>query len=599
MDDQAKRLQALRGLMREHGLAAYLVPHADQHQNEYLTPGDERLAWISGFDGSAGLAIVCLESAALFVDGRYTLQVQDQASPDFWQHLHLTDNPAELWLQRQLKAGDTVGFDPRLHTPGGLARLRTVLENSDIKLAAIGNNLIDQVWADRPAQANAPVVIYDQAFSGENSSAKRQRMADHLTEDGLDALVVSAPDNLSWLFNVRGADVEMTPSVFGYVILKSDASAVLFIDGAKLSAEVRAEINAQGAGAVTILEPDCLDDELSKLNGQKVRVDSSTANVFVVEALKTAGAKVDMGADPCTLAKACKNLVELQGIRNAHLRDGVALARFFNWFSTAAPGIDTEWSAAQKVDGFRAEGEHFRSLSFPTISGFGENAAHVHYKVAKATARTLGNDELYLVDSGAQYLDGTTDVTRVLVTGTPTPEMRQRYTQVLKGHIQVLRARFPEGTTGAQIDPLARQFLWAAGVDYDHGTGHGVGCYLSVHEGPQSISKRGKDVALQPGMVMSVEPGYYKAGAFGIRIENLVAVRVLDPQPQGAERRTLGFEALTLAPYERRLIEVSELSGAERAWLDEYHAHVRLMLTPKLNADAAAYLGQQTAPLTA
>lgn len=597
MNEHAKRLEALRAVLHAHDLAAYLVPHADQHQNEYLTPRDERLAWVSGFSGSAGLAVVGTQAAALFVDGRYTLQAVDQADPKHWQHLHITTDPVELWLKRNATAGDAVGFDPRLHTPGGLARLRTVLENSGITLKAVEGNLIDPVWTDRPKQAPAPVTMYDQAFAGEASRDKRQRMAAALTEGGLDALVISAPDNLAWLLNIRGADVDMTPSVFGYAILKSDAGAALFIDKAKLGPDVRAEIEAQGEGAVTVLDAGDFAGALAGLGDLTVRVDQSSVNVFIVDALTNAGAKVDLGVDPCALAKACKNPVELQGIRNAHVRDGVALARFFNWFAQTAPGQETEWTAAQKIDGLRAEGEHYRSLSFPTISGAGENGAIVHYKVEQATARSLGSDEMYLVDSGAQYLDGTTDVTRVLLTGTPSLEMRQRYTQVLRGHLAVCCATFPEGTTGAQIDPLARQFLWAAGVDYDHGTGHGVGCYLSVHEGPQSLSKRANGVALQPGMVLSVEPGYYKAAAFGIRIENLVAVRVLEPQPSGAERRTLGFEALTLAPYERRLIDVAELSDAERAWVDAYHARVRSVLTPHLGSDDAAFLKAQTEPL--
>jgi len=392
--DPSQRLKALRSVLAEHGLAAYLVPHADQHQNEYLTPRNERLAWISGFSGSAGLAVVGLEAAALFVDGRYTLQARDQADPKHWQHLHITTDPVELWLKRHVSAGDAVGFDPRLHTPGGLARLRTVLENSGITLKAVDGNLIDPVWTDRPEQAPAPVTIYDLTFAGEASRDKRQRMADALTEDGLDAVVISAPDNLAWLFNIRGADVDMTPSVFAYAILKSDARAALFIDKAKLGADVRAEIEAQGEGAVTVFDPDQFAGALTDLGDLGVRVDSATANVFIVDTLTAVGAKVDVGADPCTLAKARKNPVELQGIRNAHVRDGVALARFFNWFAQTQPGQETEWTAAQKIDGLRAEGEHYRSLSFPTISGAGENGAIVHYKVEQATARSLGPDEM-------------------------------------------------------------------------------------------------------------------------------------------------------------------------------------------------------------
>lgn len=600
-EEQTRRLTALRAAMKAHDLAAYLVPHADEHQNEYIPAAAERLAWISGFTGSAGLAVVGRERAALFVDGRYTLQAEKQAPAAHWEHLHLIDSPPNLWLQRLLERGARVGFDPRLHTPSSLSQLQMILKNLGIDLVAIEGNLIDQAWSDRPQPPQAPVSLYPDAFAGETAAAKRQRMAQALNESGHDALVVSSPDNLSWLFNVRGADVEMTPSVLGYALLRADASAQLFIDGAKLSAEVRGAIEAQGQGTVVLMEPAKFEAALGAMKGEKVRVDRMSASVFVIETLQNAGAEVDVAADPCTLAKACKNPVQLQGMRNAHLRDGVALTPFLRWLAAVRPGAENEWSAAEKIDALRARGEHFRGYSFPTISACGENAAHAHYRVEQASARALGDGEIYLVDSGAQYLDGTTDVTRVTVIGQPSDAMREemcrRYTQVLKGHVALSRAEFPAGSTGAQLDPLARQFLWAAGVDYDHGTGHGVGCYQSVHEGPQSISKRATEVALQPGMVLSIEPGYYKTGAFGMRIENLVVVRAVEPQPQGAERPTLGFETLTLAPYERRLIDVAMLSDEERAWIDVYHARVRETLTPLLDGEDAAFLAAQTAPL--
>jgi Xaa-Pro aminopeptidase len=595
--EQAKRLMRLRAAMHDRNLAAYLVPRVDEHQNEYVAPSDERLAWISGFNGTAGFAVVGRELAALFVDGRYTLQAHKQSKVEFWEHRHVVDDSLDKWAQQNLVNSDRVGFDPKLHTPDEIIRLGSALSKLDVDLVAIEPNLIDLIWNDRPPLPRAPVTTYSAHFAGETSVLKRQRIAATLRDAKLDALVISALDNLAWLFNIRGADLEFTPFVFGYAILQSDATAYLFIDAVKLHGAVRTEIAMEGQCSVAIMEPSGFADVLASLSGLTLRLDRATVNVSIAKAVEAAGATVDIGLDPCTWAKACKNPAQLEGMRRAHHRDGVALVRFLHWFSGITPGNETEWTIAEKLAEFRSVGKFFRGLSFPTISAVAGNAAQAHYRLEKSAACALSSNEIYLVDSGAQYLDGTTDVTRVLIKGTPTVEMRERYTQILKGHIAVSCARFPAGTTGAQIDPLARQFLWASGVDFDHGTGHGVGCYLSVHEGPQGISKRATEVSLKPGMVVSVEPGYYKENAFGIRIENLVAVREAEPQPVSGELRVLEFETLTLVPYDRRLIDIALLTHAERDWIDAYHTIVREALTPALEPEDVTFLACETAPL--
>jgi Xaa-Pro aminopeptidase len=429
-------------------------------------------------------------------------------------------------------------------------------------------------------------------------------MADQLTSEKLDALIVSAADSLAWLLNIRGRDLENTPFALGRAVLRADGSLTLYMEPSKLGAEVRAHLalapaSGPNVGPVSVRAPAEFIAGLSELAGLRVRVDRASGSEWLIEQLRAAGAKPSLGPDPCTLAKACKTSAELAAIRAAHVRDGAAVLRFLAWFRRVAPGEEDEWSVAGKLAELRAVGQHYRGPSFSTISAFGPSSALPHYRASRTSALRLAKGNLYLVDSGAQYLDGTTDITRVTVVGTPTSEMCRRYTQVLKGHIALSRAQFPFGTTGSQLDPFARQFLWQTGVDFDHGTGHGVGCYLSVHEGPQSISKRPSDVPLRPGMIVSNEPGYYKPGHFGIRIENLIVVVKLDPQPEGAEKTTLGFETLTLAPYERQLIDVAMLNHDERAFVDAYHERVRLVLGPLVqdDPDVVEYLATSTAPL--
>jgi Xaa-Pro aminopeptidase len=594
--EQSRRLGALQAELTRRDLAAYLVPKSDEYMLEYAPPSSERLAWLTGFTGSAGMAVVGRQRAALFVDGRYTDQALQQTPHTLYEHHHLTQAPPSVWLSRVLGKGDRVGYDARIHTPGSLSAVRAAVEGQGASLVAVDTNLIDALWVDRPAEPAAPVELYPEAIAGESSAHKRARMAEQLESEKLDALVVSAPDCLMWLLNIRGADIENCPFALGHAVLHASGRLELYMDSSKLAA-VSSELVARGAGAVTLHEHAEFTPALSALARKRVRVDRGSASEWLIKELEARGARVDLGADPCTLAKACKNAAELTAIRAAHVRDGAAVTRFLAWFNDNAPGGHDEWTVAEQLAAFRAGGQNYRGPSFHTISAFGPSAALPHYRASRESALPLGVDNLYLVDSGGQYIDGTTDITRVTVIGTPSAEMRRRYTQVLKGHIALARAHFPAGTTGSQLDPFARQFLWQDGVDFDHGTGHGVGCYLSVHEGPHNISKRPSEVPLRPGMIVSNEPGYYKPGAYGIRIENLVAVIELDPQPEGAERRTLGFSTLTLVPYERRLIDVTLLGAEERAYVDDYHARVREVLAPLVDASTARYLRAATEPL--
>jgi Xaa-Pro aminopeptidase len=595
--EQARRLAAVRDALSQRGLAMFVVPRADEHQHSYLPPASERLAWLTGFHGSWGTAVIGRDRQALFVDGRYTLQAAAEA-PDWEQH-HLVQAPPADWLARHVQPGDRVGFDPRLHTPDGVRTLTAAVERAGGSVHAVAANPIDDVWTDRPAAPCAPIELYPEAIAGASRTAKRRRIADALTRDRLTAAVISAPDNLAWLCNLRGRDLPMTPVALGFAILGADATLAIFVDPAKLTADVRAALSPPGDPDLTLAEPSAFAAALAALRG-RVRLDQATASEWIAHQLRAAGAVPDLGADPCALAKAEKTPSELAAIRAAHVRDGVALTRLLHWLTQITPADHTEWSVAEQILAFRAEGTHFRGLSFRTIAGVNGNGAMPHYALHAETARPLADGDVLLVDSGGQYLDGTTDVTRTTILGPAPapPEVRRRYTQVLQGHLALRRARFPDDTSGAQLDILARQYLWADGVDYDHGTGHGVGCFLAVHEGPHGIAKRGSPVALRPGMIASNEPGYYKANGFGIRIENLVVVVPVDPPPAGAERTLLTFDDLTLAPYERRLIDLDLLTADERAQIDAYHARVRAELTPHLTVDVAAFLAAATAPIS-
>jgi Xaa-Pro aminopeptidase len=590
-----ERVAAVRREMAAQGLAGFLVPLADEHQSEFVPPSAQRLAWLTGFTGSAGLAIVLADEAAIFVDGRYTLAVQAQVRTDLFVPNHIGEAPPGPWLAARVAEGDRIGYDPWLHTRGGLAALKSAVERVGASLVPVERNPVDVAWTDRPSAPLSPVIVQPLARAGESAADKCARLGAAMAGEGVDAAVLTAPDSIAWLLNVRGADVPHNPLPLSFAILDKDGHVELFIDPRKIGPDVRGHLG----NLVTLRPADALVATLDTLGAAKarVRVDNATAASAIADRLEAAGATVSPGADPCALPKATKNAVELAGIRDAHARDGVALVRFLAWLAREAPkgGLD-ELTASDRLEAFRAEHPWYRGGSFDTISGAGPNGAIVHYRATPETNRQLEPGTLYLVDSGAQYADGTTDVTRTLTIGTPSPEHRDRFTRVLKGHIALARARFPRGTTGSQLDALARLSLWEAGLDYDHGTGHGVGHFLCVHEGPHRISKIANSVALEPGMIVSNEPGYYKTGAYGIRIENLVAVVEGMPIP-GGERPMLAFESLTLAPIDRTLIESALLSTEERAWLDAYHARVLRTLRPYLGGEDLAWLEAATAAI--
>lgn len=585
-----ERIQALRAELAARGLTGFVVPRADEHQGEYVPASAQRLAWLSGFTGSAGMAVVLAGRAAIFVDGRYTLQVGQEVDADLFEIRHMVDQPMTRWLDEALSQGGRLGFDPWLHTADQAESLRLVCERAGAELVRCDTNPLDAVWHDRPSPPCRPVVAQPLAFAGRTSAEKRLALSDSLRAERLDGAVLSDPASIAWLLNIRGDDVAYVPLPLSFAILHADGTVELFMDRAKTDAELVAHL---GDG-VRLAPPVDFLPRLGQVRG-RFRLDKSTVPAAVVQALQAGGAVIDMGIDPCALPKACKNPVELAGSRAAHRRDGVAMVRFLAWLDRQ-DHLD-ELQAADRLYDYRAEGERFRGLSFPTIAGAGANGAIVHYRSTPASNRPLLPGQLFLLDSGAQYQDGTTDVTRTIAVGQPSAEQRARFTLVLKGHIAIATALFPEGTTGSQLDVLARQALWRHGLDYDHGTGHGVGAYLSVHEGPQRISKVGIGaVPLRVGMIVSNEPGYYKAGAYGIRIEALVAVEER-PIPAGGERPLLGFETLTLVPIDRRLIDLSLLDGAERAWIDAYHARVRDDIGPLVEGDVRAWLERATAPL--
>ncbi|UCH75490.1 MAG: aminopeptidase P family protein [Rhodospirillales bacterium] len=587
------RLESLREELARQKLDGFVVPHSDEFQNEYLPPSAERLAWLTGFTGSAGVAVVLADKAAVFTDGRYTLQIRDQVDESLFEIRHITEQPPKDWIAEHLPEGGRLGYDPWLHTETALESWRAAAEKAGGELVAAETNPLDSVWTDRPVAPAAPVVPHDLAFAGEASDAKRRRVGEALAEKDTDAAVITAPDSIAWLLNVRGGDVSHTPLPLSFATVYADGRVEWFVDPAKTGPDLAAHLGDE----VTIRPRDEFEPALWALGNSRVLADPAATSALVFDRLGKAGAKIVKEADPCQLPKACKNAVEIEGARAAHRRDGGALTRFLCWLTTEAPkGGLSEIAAADRLRALRFEGENIRDLSFRTISGSGPNGAIVHYSVTPESDRALKPGELYLVDSGAQYLDGTTDVTRTIAIGEPTPEMRDRFTRVLKGHIAIATARFPEGTSGAQLDALARTALWQAGLDYDHGTGHGVGSYLSVHEGPQRISKIPNTVALKPGMIVSNEPGYYKEGAYGIRIENLVCV--VPVEIDGAEKTMLGFEALTLAPIDLKLVDTSLLLPAEIEWLDAYHTRVREALTPLLDKETAAWLAEATRPVT-
>src|SRR5438105_7348107 len=582
----------LREVLAARRLDGFIVPRADEYQGEYVPPAGQRLAWLTGFTGSAGLAIVLSDRAALFVDGRYTLQAAAQVDTALFEIRHLVDEPAWRWLAEAASKGAVLGYDPWLHTPQEVERFRSGAERAAASLSAV-ENAVDEAWSGHPPAPIAPVVPHPERYAGESAEAKRARLGRSLAEEGAAAVVLTMPESIAWLLNIRGGDVPHTPLPLSFAILRHAGSVSLFIDRRKLVPGLERHLG----NAVTVLPPEQLGPALDALaaEGGRVQADPATAASWVFDRLTEAGATIHRAADACLWPKACKNAAEIDGTRAAHRRDGAALTRFLAWLAREAPkGQLSEIAASDRLEALRCEGEHFRDLSFPTISGAGPNGAIVHYRAMPETEKRLEPGTLYLLDSGAQYLDGTTDVTRTIAVGEPSAEMRDRFTRVLKGHIALALARFPKGTTGTQLDGFARRALWQEGLDYDHGTGHGVGSYLGVHEGPQRISKAPNTQPLLPGMIVSNEPGYYKTGAYGIRIENLVLVQ---PADGSAEREMLGFETLTLAPIDRNLIEPSLLDQDEIAWLNAYHEWVRQKLTPLVDAETARWLAEATQPV--
>ena len=582
------KLTELRDELRHLGVDSVIVPRSDEHLGEYVPACAERLAWLTGFTGSAGLAAVTADRAAVFSDGRYILQMQAQTDPHTWERRHMVEQPAAVWL---LEAGARrVGYDPRLIAEDGLKPFA----DAGLVMVPLAENPVDAIWHDQPPPPVAPAVPQIAALSGRDAADKRADIAAALRAQNHDAAVITDPASIAWLFNIRGGDVPFTPFALGFAIIDSAGLCTLFMDGAKLGPQTRAWLG----NAVALAEPDALESHLSRLAGKRVRVDQNAQPASFAQTLRANGAEVVPGMDPCMLPKASKNEVEREGARHAHARDAVAVTRFLHWLESAA-GHETEMSASARLLEFRAQQDLFRGESFPAISGAGEHGAIMHYRVSAETDRAINPNEMYLIDSGGQYSDGTTDITRTVWTGPgPVPDLiRDRFTRVLRGHIAIDTLIFPAGLCGPHIDSFARAALWQEGLDFDHGTGHGVGSYLSVHEGPVSLSRAARMVPLAPGMILSNEPGFYAPGAFGIRIENLLLVREMD-LPQ-ATKPFLGFETLSFAPFDRRLIDTAQLSPAQRQWVDRYHATVFDKVAPFLEPDLRDWLARACAKLEA
>jgi Xaa-Pro aminopeptidase len=584
-------LPLLRKAMAKLNLDGFIVPHEDEWQNEYVPAAYDRLQWLTGFTGSAGAAIVLKDEAAIFVDGRYTLQVQAQVDGRLFAYRDLVEEGVHGYLRLKAQKGWVIGYDPKLVSPDALARLAAGAADVGAALKPVTPNPIDLVWKDRPPVPMAQVLPHADRYAGQEAADKRTQIGEAIAKAGADMAVLTAPASLAWLFNIRGGDVARTPLPLGEAIVRADGTADLFLAPEKVSPRLRDWLGNQ----VALRPSEDFTPALGGVKGAKVLVDPAASSAFVFAALEQGGATIVRGQDPVVLPRARKNGVELDGARAAHRRDGAALTRFLRLLAEEGHTLD-EIEACKRLEAFRIETGVLKDLSFDSISGAGPNGAIVHYRVSEKTNKKLKKGSLFLIDSGGQYEDGTTDVTRTAAIGRPTKEMKERYTLVLKGHSALSRVRFPPGTTGSALDALARVALWQAGLDYDHGTGHGVGSYLGVHEGPHRISKAPNTVALQPGMVVSNEPGYYKAGAYGIRIENLQVVTPPAPIP-GGERDMLGFETLTLAPFDRSLILPKLLSSEERAWVNAYHARVLQEIGPLLNGADKAWLDQACAPL--
>ncbi|AVF75848.1 aminopeptidase P family protein [Vibrio alginolyticus] len=591
-NDTQSRVNAIREWLAQHNIDALLVPHEDEYLGEYVPAHNERLHWLTGFTGSAGAAVITKDKAAIFVDGRYTVQVTKQVPADLFEYRHLIEEPALDWIKDHLANGASVAIDPRMHNSAWLDMAQAKLAGT-LELKILDSNPIDELWHDRPAPVVSDVRLMATETVGQSSESKRQEIAELVKKAGADSAVITALDSICWLLNVRGLDVSRLPVLLSHAILHSDSSVEYFLDPARLPAEFDAHV---GAG-VTVHHPEALQARLENLTGKNVLVDPATSNAWFKLVLQNAGASVVSKADPCLMPKAAKNAVEIAGMKACHIRDGVAMSKFLSWLDAevVAGNLHDEATLADKLEAFRSEDPTLMDLSFDTISAAGGNAAMCHYNHEnQPEPGKLELNTLYLVDSGGQYLDGTTDITRTIAIGQPSQEMIKQFTLALKGHIGVARARFPKGTRGYQIDTLARQHLWAEGYDYDHGTGHGVGHFLSVHEGPASISKKQIDVPLTEGMVLSNEPGYYRADAFGIRIENL---ELVVETPTNGDFPVLSFESLTRCPIDKRNINVDMLTRPELAWLNDYHQKVWDEISPLVEGDVKEWLRQATLPV--
>jgi Xaa-Pro aminopeptidase len=589
----AKHLPLVRARMAEQGLDGFLVPHEDEHQNEYLPEANDRLAWLTGFTGSAGAGVVLKDRAAVFADGRYTVQVRAQVDAGQFEILDLVEGGVPAYLEKAPE-GAVIGYDPRLHSPDALAVLKRSAAKAGADLKPVEVNPLDLAWGDaRPSQPTAPVVPHPDRYAGESAASKRKRIGAAIEAKGADCAVLTAPASIAWLFNVRGGDVIRTPLPLGQAIVHANGTAKLFLDPRKVTNELPGWLGED----VTLENPASVEASLGDLKGRRVLIDPAQSSAWWFDRLEAAGAEIVRGMDPCALPRAAKNPVEIEGSRQAHIRDGAALARFLHWVDTVAQRtLPDERAVAEALERFREETGALKDLSFDTIAGAGPNGALPHYKPVARTIRRMEKGSLLLVDGGGQYLDGTTDVTRTVAVGEPSVDQRRMFTLVLKGHIAMATVRFPAGTTGHQLDALARLPMWMQGFDYDHGTGHGVGSYLGVHEGPQRIAKLVNSQPLLTGMILSNEPGYYREGHWGIRIETLQVVT--EPTAiEGGERPMHGFEQLTFAPLDRRLIDVDLLTADERAYVDAYHAETLAKIGPLLDGEVRGWLERQCAPL--
>ncbi|WP_417466030.1 aminopeptidase P family protein [Kordiimonas sp.] len=595
MTEHANRLEALRAELKARSLDGFVLPLTDEHMSEYVGAYAGRLAYITGFTGSAGNGVVLLDKAAVFIDGRYTIQAAAELDPALFEHHLFEKYPLLKWTADNVPEGGRVGYDPELTTVAWEKAARAAFEAKNIELVALDSNPVDAVWHDQPSEPMAPAIAHTTEHAGRDAADKRAEVAAALKEKRAEAAVITMLDSVAWAFNIRGTDVMNTPVTHAFALMHADETATLFINESKVSSELK-----QHLGNSVRVEPrTAFYDTLASLGaeGKRVLVDPTTNNAKVFKTLEDAGAKLVEGQDPCILPKARKNKTEQQGSRDAHIRDGAAVSEFLHWLSVEAPkgGVD-ELKAVDALWNFRKKRGGLKDKSFDTISGAGPNGAIVHYRVSEKTNRPLKMDEIFLVDSGGQYLDGTTDITRTVIVGTPTDEMKDRFTRVLKGHIAIATARFPEGTAGMALDAMARRPLWDIGCDYDHGTGHGVGSFLAVHEGPQRIAKYGTAVPLEEGMILSNEPGYYREGAYGIRIENLIVVQKVQEK---TERPIFEFENLTWVPIDRNLVDVNLLDSRELKWLNDYHARVFELISPLVDDSTREWLQVQTAPLMA